>query len=465
LRQQLQWVNYILSGIAICLAFLALWHFFASPPKSRLDDIVIRSKGVPKNPFAGEPQDYDAIGEPFLALKFSPPTLELPNLLVHLTYNGTNRRPDADTDRTVLHFSLKGTPQPASVVPGEPLYLIYDAEHKPPRYLFSPKNEETPLWISAEAKEGVAQVEVRMRNENGLVVTEPKEAASLRLEEKDFMGWKGGKWQLGALRVDGTLLARQRSRWYGEDLFLLEHGGEEFAHIKGRQRVDFGDDEGRYSVFLQEGDCLVWREEKWQSQPLGEQSRSAPLLCLKKVGDKILNFELWDIGGKRKVSLNLIKSSEVWMPQSLQQAFKFVGARTRSQTIVDVKGERVVLRPQDWLLLTDQGWKKLTKEKDIDDYVDRRISGALFIFNGIEKREDGQYLTGTLYNTTRTASYTVVLPAFQGPAKGVKTQPRKLMEPQDKEPQESQETPPSIDKLRERIKLKEIYKEPEEQQD
>ena len=461
MRQQLQIINYVLSGIAAFLLLVALWHFFAAPPKSQLEDLVVHSRGVPKNPFEATEEEYDAIGEPLLALTFSPPTLELPNLLLHLTYNGTNRRPDAEMEQTVLHFSLKGTPQPVSIVPGEPLYLVYDADSRPPRYLFSPSNQETPLWISAHAKEGVALVEVRMRNENGLVITEPKEAASLRLEEKEFMGWKGGKWQLGPLRVDGTLLARQRARWYGEDLFLLDHGGDEFADIKGKQRLDVGEGDGRYSVFLQEGDCLAWIDERWQEVPLGEASRRAPLLCLKKVGDKILNFELWDVGGKRKVALNLIRSSEVWMPQSLQQAFKFVGARTRSQTIVDIKGERVVLRPQDWLLLTDEGWKKLSKEQDIDDYVDRRVTGPLFIFNGVEKREDGQYLTGTLYNATRTASYTVVLPAFQGPAKGVKAPGRKLMEPQEEAVEE--EAPPSIEKLRERIKLKELYQEPEEE--
>ncbi|MCP5507977.1 MAG: hypothetical protein H7A37_06730 [Chlamydiales bacterium] len=47
--------------------------------------------------------------------------------------------------------------------------------------------------------------------------------------------------ELGKWRVDGTLLARQRARWYGPDMFLKRHGGDEFKDVSGKRRIDFGE--------------------------------------------------------------------------------------------------------------------------------------------------------------------------------------------------------------------------------
>lgn len=402
-------LNTTIAAIVLLMLLVGAWVWL-SPVEDT--ETMTPSVGhvIPKNPFEQKSHSYEAIGDPFLSLQYTPPQMELPNLQPHLSYHGTNKRPDADAGVAWLHFSLKGDSQPASVAAGEPLYLRAGSGG----YTFSPNNEETSLWMTAEGGEGEAVVKVRMRNDEGVVVDEPASYATFTVKEKEFLGWRGGKWQLGELRVDGTLLARQRARWYGEDVFLDKHGGEAFTASHGKQRVDFGEGEEAYYAFVQEGDCLIWDGSRWRESVPGEESRRSPLLCVKKIADKIMNLELWDVGGNKKMPLNLIKSTEVWFPKVVEQDLKFVGARTRTQSIVELKGERMTLRPQDWLVMTSEGWKKLSTEKDIDDYVGRKTVGPLFVFRGIEKKGGIPYLLGTLYSPARTVTKDVELAVHKG---------------------------------------------------
>jgi hypothetical protein len=65
--------------------------------------------------------------------------------------------------------------------------------------------------------------------------------------------------------------------------------------------------------------------------------------------------------------------------------------------------EKILLRPNDWLILTQEGWKKLETEEEIDHFVERKMSGTLFVFDGLVKKDEHQVLMGTLYNPSRTA--------------------------------------------------------------
>ncbi len=125
--------------------------------------------------------------------------------------------------------------------------------------------------------------------------------------------------EIGKWKVDGTLLARQRARWLGQDLFLSRHGGDEFADLKDKDRVEFGDGNDRYSVYVKLGDCLIWDGQKWQNVRLGESSINFPLMCVTKVDDRVMTLVLWDVGGQGHVVLNLIKSKEAWTPKLLKR--------------------------------------------------------------------------------------------------------------------------------------------------
>ncbi len=405
IKKVLHWLNY---GLGVLIALLALSYLVllgvGGPPENDMPplDLTGRVDGLPPNSFVQDETAYHAIDTGVLNVEVPPPKLQLPDLRPHLTYYGTNDRPDFATDTKLLHFGLKGSEDLGLIAAGEPLYLQYDASSKPGRYLFSSNNAPTGLWIEAEKDDDAAKVYVKMLDPKDELVTEPKKRATLTLKPKDFARFGGGKWEIGKWRVDGTLLARQRARWYGQDHFLNTHGGAEFVGTREKERIEFGEKDQQYVVYIGVGDCLIWDGEQWKNVVPGEASKEFPMLCLQKIEDRLLRWELWDVGGKGRVTLNLVRSKEAWSPKTYERDFKYVSARTLSQYNFEIKKDRVVLRPYDWLLLTDEGWVPLTTVEEIDAYVERKTPGVLFVFEGPVQREEKQVLGGTFYSKTRT---------------------------------------------------------------
>lgn len=350
-----------------------------------------------RDPFAQQEEHYQQVTTNLLALDRPKPDLSLPDLSPLFTFTGSNARPDANPDKQLYYILLKGDKEPMGVYPEHKQYLLYNVAQSPPRYIWSPGNRETRLWLQVESQEEDIKITIHLQGLEG------KKEKSFVLKEQPNPLARGTRWMLDQLRVDGTLLARQKGRWYGYDLFFQDHGGEEFTHLGDLERVDFGDGENRYSIWLETDQCMVWDQGRWQEIKENESSEDKPLLCVKNIGDKVMTFHLWDVGGNRKSVLNMIKSSEIWQSEVLAKQFRFVGARTRTQSIVEIQGVRTTLRLFDWLILVNDQWKKLNTPELIDDYVERRLIGPLFIFEGIEKIDGSQWLKATLYNQSRTA--------------------------------------------------------------
>jgi len=382
---------------------------------------------LPRGAFVLPKQSYDAIKEPFLALKFTPLSAQVPDLSKALAFFGVNGRPDAMLSSPLMHFAFNGNKTLKTIPAHERLYLNYDRTLNPPQYVFSPENAKTSLWIEPTLNnlEAVVKVGMKLNHENEIADQSEESAgntenntpvclyAQFNLSSKDYAKFTGiptASSELGTWRVDGSLLARQKARWYGFDCFLEKHGGEEFSLSKGKQRIDFGENQNLYSVFVKQGDCLIWEDDRWNIIEPGKKSLGYHLLLVKKVDERLMNFELWDVEGKGKTVLNLLKSSESFVAQNVEDTFRFVGARTRSQFVFEVDDERMLLRPQDWLVMTDEGWQKITTPEEIDAYVDRKLKGPLFIFDGIVRKDESQVILGTLFNESRTASQVVELP-------------------------------------------------------
>lgn len=412
----LTYINLSLGALASCLVFAALFLYLSRESEIVVVDAASFKGAMPKNAFALPKSSYNGIGEPFLTLKYHPMSSQLPDLKKTIIFYGKNGRPDAMLTKPHLHFSFSGSKIISAVFPGEKIYLTYNKLANPPHYAFSPENKTTPLWIEADIQDDDAIVKVFMKNENDELVQDPPNLASFNVkpQAQTKFGSGGEVPEIGNFRIDGSLLARQKAKWYGCDRFLEKHGGEEFSLCMGKQRIDFADENQPYSVFVTLGDCLIWSQNKWKVVQAGTESLSNHLLVVKKIDDRIMNFELWDVEGKNKISLNLIKAHEANNKQAFDDTFKFVGARTRSQFVFEVDDERMLLRPKDWLVLTEDGWKKITTSEEIDAYVDRKLAGPLFVFDGIIRKDDHQVLYGTMFNAARTDMQSIELPILQG---------------------------------------------------
>lgn len=414
IKKWMTWINYGIAGAIGLSLFAALCLFWMRETEFPVYETTARKSIVPKGSFSRSAADYAAIAAPVLALEFSPLSVQLPDLRKYLLYYGKNGRPDANEERHVLYFSFTGNKSPSPVRPNERIYVMYDKSQSPYQYVFSPNNAKTPLWIEASAQGNQAVIKVGMQGEKDVVINEPKSYANFNLTEKEFVRFGGASWELGKWRVDGTILARQKARWHGIDKFLERHGGDEYKEQQNKQRLDFGEGENIYSVYLGQGDCLIWSDNRWQSVKAGEASLMHTMMCVKKIDERVMNLELWDVDGKGKIVLNLIKTNETWTPQNLEQNFKFVGARTRSQFVFEINDERMLLRPHDWLVLTDEGWQKIETVEAIDAYVDRKTVGPMFVFDRVERKDDRQVIMGTLFNAARTEMVPIELTLQQG---------------------------------------------------
>ncbi len=448
IKKWIDWANYGIAGLIIALLLGAFLFWLIRPSEFPVSDLNPRKSTLPVREFARPGEEYNQIGEPALKLTFAPLSVQLPNLGLHLVYYGKNGRPDADVNHPEMFFGFAINKSPVPLKQGGRLYVLYDKGQIPNQYIFSPNNAETPLWIEAVSSGNQAYVGVKMMGENGQIVQEPKAYASIVLVEKDLARF-GGTWEIDNIRVDGTFLVKQKARWYGIDQFIEKYGGEEFKEWQNKQRIDFGEEPDNYSVYIGQGQCLARANSRWELVKPGEDALKSPLLCLKKIDDRVMNFELWDVDGKNKVILNLIKSNEPKTPQALENSFKFVGARTRSQLIFDINGERMLLRPHDWLLFHEGEWNKLEAPEDIDAFVERKLIGPLFIFDRIERKDDHPVVFGTFFNAARTEAVEVELsqqqnatPASQenpskrkGKEEGVKklSPEGKILKPQDDE--------------------------------
>jgi hypothetical protein len=414
ISQWLKGLNCILACLVFLLGVTAGIFWLKRPKEVTYLSLHSKESGLPKNSFELSPESYTRIGSSLFALEQAPPTLQLPDLRQQLHYYGKNGRPDAQSDHLLLHFSLGANKVIVSIPPREKLYLIFDRKTTPGRYIFSPNNEKSSLWLEASLVDSEVQIQLTLENDKGEKIQEPEAFAQFRLPEKEFIRYGAGTtWELGPYRVDGTLLARQHARWFGIDRFLERHGGEEYKFTFNKHRIDFTENEDLYSVFVSVGDCLIWDHNRWKAVTPGKDSFGYPLLVVKKIEERLMGLELWDVEGKGKVSLNLLKSSEPWTIQNsqsvLQHIFKFVGARTRLQSVFEINRERMILKPSDWLLLTTKGWKKLATPEEIDQYVKRKLIGTLFVFEGVKRKDERQVMQGSLYSPQRNEFQTVEL--------------------------------------------------------
>lgn len=436
----MRWIGTINLALAgVILLTTALFIFSGKEDDSLTFIPRPEQKELPKSPFSETEEFFQEVGEGFFALNWIPPQMQLPDLRHELLFYGKNLRPDSLMGRGSFHFALKGSDERALIRENERAYLVYQGNYsskefkrnlrnshpestsssgplwgeisKPASdlptknsYTFSPGNQATPLWFEVKSLgDQTIEVRVSMLDEKGTLVTTPQEYCHFHCQPQEFPKGQMMGWDLGGYRVDSTLLVRQKARWIGSDLFLSLHGGDEFSHVLGKERIDFFDTDRPYSCFVAAGDFLTWKEGRWVVVGDKEETQHHPLMVVKKIDDKIISLELWDSEGRGRTLLSLIRSREHYGKPNISQEMKFVGAKTWAQFIVECRnGVRMTLKLHDWLVLTQEGWQKLDSPDQIDAYVNQTLIGPLFILDKMIKQNGSQVLIGHLFNTSRT---------------------------------------------------------------
>lgn len=416
-------------GFLALLLIVATLYFYTLPGSSyEQPAIPQRSDTLPAHGFSGKVPQPE-LG--FMRLEYAPPQLRVPNLSSLLTFIGANQRPDTQTGVPTLFFTLGTSKEILQSKPGENVYLTV----KNGSYVQSPRNEPTDLWFSARQQGGSAQVEVRVKNEEGVISQEPKSASKLSLPEKPLVAQMSG-WNVGKWRADSALLIRQGAKWYGRDLFLEKHGGEEYAAQSGKHRIQFGEEGDRYSIYLDPGEFVVYQGDKWTLPVPGSETSSLPLLKLLRADDKVLGFELFAPEGSQKILLNVVKAADPLPSHPVDQDFSFIGARTKTHFLYKVSGNREIVASGDWFVLGSQGWEKIKKVKDVEKYVSGGLPDAMLIIDGIIGEGDTRTLHGTLFSPQRSQLTEVNLSLTAQP----RIAPQKVEEPEEEKVIPSEES-------------------------
>lgn len=413
MRHHLIWyANWILISVIIFSLSGAAWyaataHEVVQPPVQMQEEKPV----LPSTAFTPKDKKHVPLNASSLQLEYMPPKMRLPDLRSFIFYYGHNLRPDAK-DADNLFFSvgpISDTNPSFTVHTNEKLFLVAQGNPENP-YTLSPGNRPTTLWFEPEMRGNSAYVQIRMKDEQGHLIQEPADRANFTLTEKPPAASQKA-FTLDQFRADATLFSRQKAKWHGPDLFLEEHGGDEFQSNVGKQRIQFGEGEELYSVYLDKGDVMVWKDGKWVVPEPGKPTTGYPLARVAKIEERTMGLELFDVSGRNKVNLTLLKMQEAKpvIPAVLEQ-FEFIGARTRIHSMFRVSDQREIVGPDDWFLHTADGWKKLKTSKDVDAYVSGLTQGDLLVIDKIEKINDHPVLAGTLYTRSRSGSETVVLP-------------------------------------------------------
>lgn len=418
-KAQLQWI-YAIQCVAGCFflffmgaaAFLFLSLKDVTLPHSETE---VHRK-LPKSAFEFARENYINFIPDAFHLNYMAPCLHFPDLKGALVYYGQNGRPDVALETPKLFFGMQGGKSVISASYGQKIYLRFDKTATGScKYIFSPNNEPTLVWFTATPEGKEAKLVLEMEPADGILIASDDANRYFSLPEKEFIrAASHGTWEIGSWRVDGSLLVRQKARWIGPDRFLERHGGEDFPDFIDKHRIDFGEGEEAYFTYVKRGDCLIWDANRWKPYDGKENSQDKPLLVVKKIDEKVMSLEVWDVEGKGKVTLSLVKSPDTFRHDQIMRDFRFVGARTKSQVVFQIEDERLVVKPNDWLLHTKEGWKKLSTPSEIDEYVDRKLVGTLFIFQEIARRDEKPILVGSIYNPNRTELHEIevaLLPA------------------------------------------------------
>jgi len=413
----MRWLPFFNLALVILTAVVSLGIVITvSQPPQPIELVTANTeKQLPKRSFQNV--DLSLLHEGAFALKWIEPTLQLPNLTQSIKYHGFIQRPDVKQPR--FHISLIGSDDLYAVGNKEPFYLVYKQEALEPVSLegpvwsqpethvgYYPTQEPTSLWLEMQPKHGgkLLEVVVHMIDENGQELLQPTKHLCFTLPLQDPPPGRTPHWDIDDFRVDSTLLIRQKARWCGQDRFLQQHGGSDFGFASERERIDFHlGSEQSYSCFIKAGDYLVWHQGRWHAgYAFSGPTAKLPLLYVKKIDDKTIAWELWDTEGITKIPINLMKTRDVGGMPDLLQEFRFIGAKTWAQFIVESHSGRLLLRAHDWLVLTSEGWVKLDSSQKIDDFVEQKLVGPLLVLDKLSKQNGRQVLVGHLFNSTRS---------------------------------------------------------------
>ncbi len=365
-------------------------------------------------PSSYSPFPYEAIGSGALMLNPNQTWGWVSHIAKELCVIAHNSRPDAvDRDAKIL-LSLKTGQDQKTTTSGKVLFLQQNEESG--SFAFS--EVQQPLWVKP------------ILLDNGRVLIEVgKKMGQLETahghEEKGQFVVPASSVSSGAgqNRIQEALGQLKNARCWGRDLFIQHYGGAEFGMWKEKYKIEFSQG---YVSFVAAGDYLIWKQGRWEEGGLSDLSAEQPVAAVKSVSPKGIELTVWDDSGFYPVQVQLPLEHPGKFSLKPDATPMHPRLRTASQISCMLGKKRVILRQGDWLIKTATGWRNLRRKEDIENCLQHRLKGELFIFDALEKEQGKWVLKGTLFDEMRTQVQNISVPIEAEHQSGKRAKKRKI---------------------------------------
>lgn len=205
------------------------------------------------------------------------------------------------------------------------------------------------------------------------------------------------------LERESYLTTLKQADVWGRDVFLSDWGGDEYREMTQKLKISLGPD----VYFLKPGECLWWDGHAWVSEI--QSSQPAPLAQLIKTSPQGADFQVWDSTGVASQMIHVEALTPSHTPPKLSELMTAIRPRSPSEITCQLGKRRVIVREGDWWVHTDNRWKLLRTDSDLEACLNHQIPGELFIFEKVETSKGKVVLKGKAFDRMRTVSEPVSL--------------------------------------------------------
>ena len=341
---------------------------------------------------------YDLIGSGPLSIQSELQSFPFPNLTDKIVFLSKTSRPDILQGDEKYLLGLKGTQNRRVVSKGEKVFLSYEKD----QLAFS--ESLTPLWIKVlGSQENGAHLIL------GIELSSDQGKVTLSETREHFakVSWSPlSKDEITNVKLLEGVNTLESAKWWPADRLFDAYAGSEFEKFKGLERLET--EEGEI-LFVDENTSFVWKEGQWVE---GAQ-KGFPLAVVEGISPYKMEWAFWDSSGIESYKLTFHREKPGTITTRAEEVFTRLRQRTSTRVSCRLENRATILKVGDWLIQTDKGWHTIKNSHEIDDILNLKVLGELFIFDSIEDQDGKEVFCGTLFDPMRTEVQTVRLPISQ----------------------------------------------------
>ena len=183
------------------------------------------------------------------------------------------------------------------------------------------------------------------------------------------------------------------------------------------------------AFFIEKGSWLGMRNGRWElrQEPGLIQAR------VESATDEGLSIQLYDQKQGISKTIQIPFTFEPDLPFSSQELFKDIKLRGDDVVVCKIGKQNCLLKKGDWLIKNQSYWKMIKSSQDLERCIQMKTPGELFIFEGLEKKQNQLFFKGIMFTKMRTKSYLVEIPMDSQISLKEKKYPKKSLRGQDRQ--------------------------------